>query len=207
VRCVLVQLYGAAWNGHVEAIRALVAAGAEVVLAANGDTALNVAARRGHVEAARALVEAGAEVEVNHANKDGDAENGHVEEAGAEVDHATSDGRTAALHVAAFTGLFPEIGGGSGLGIGKERTEAMARSFGGRVSDLLRPSAQLGTPMKCLRIVVSLHEHPLLRNASAKAASQHRRLSRLILIGVCPRRLMHARWERVSPPRRWRPCA
>jgi hypothetical protein len=37
-------------------------------------------------------------------------------------------------HTVVLTGLFPEIGGGSGLGIGKERTEAMVQSFGGRVS-------------------------------------------------------------------------
>jgi len=33
-----------------------------------------------------------------------------------------------------LTGLFPEVGGGSGLSLGKDRTKAMVESFGGRVT-------------------------------------------------------------------------
>ena len=33
-----------------------------------------------------------------------------------------------------LTGLFPEVGGGSGLDVGKERTKALISSFGGRVT-------------------------------------------------------------------------
>ena len=33
-----------------------------------------------------------------------------------------------------LTGLFPEVGGGTGLNIGKDRVKAMVESFGGRVT-------------------------------------------------------------------------
>ena len=32
------------------------------------------------------------------------------------------------------TGIFPEVGGGSGLNLGKDRVKAMVQSFGGRVT-------------------------------------------------------------------------
>jgi BRCT domain type II-containing protein len=32
------------------------------------------------------------------------------------------------------TGVFPEVGGGTGLALGKDRTKAMIESFGGRVT-------------------------------------------------------------------------
>jgi BRCT domain type II-containing protein len=32
-----------------------------------------------------------------------------------------------------LTGLFPELGGGSGLDLGKERAKAMVEEFGGKV--------------------------------------------------------------------------
>jgi ankyrin repeat protein len=53
----------AATHGHVEAIIALLAAGAEVDHAeTDGNTAMYGAASRGHAEAVRVLVAAGAEV-------------------------------------------------------------------------------------------------------------------------------------------------
>lgn len=33
-----------------------------------------------------------------------------------------------------LTGLFPEVGGGTGLSLGKERTKAMIQAFGGKVT-------------------------------------------------------------------------
>ena len=66
----LTALYVAAHSGHVEAIRALLKAGADADHANhNGFTALYGAAQNGHVEAIQVLVEAW--VEVNHANSDG----------------------------------------------------------------------------------------------------------------------------------------
>ena len=35
----------------------------------------------------------------------------------------------------ALTGIFPEVGGGSGLSFGKDRVKAIVAAFGGRVSD------------------------------------------------------------------------
>jgi ankyrin repeat protein len=63
-------LYGAAYNGQVDALQALLAAGAEVDLTDNlGRTALWVAAYWGHVLAIRVLLNAGADI--NRASNDG----------------------------------------------------------------------------------------------------------------------------------------
>jgi hypothetical protein len=80
-RCLLI----AAEEGHVEAVRALLAAGVAVnhSAASNGGTALHAAAANGHAEVIRALLAAGAAV--NHADHNGRtalyaaAWNGHVE--------------------------------------------------------------------------------------------------------------------------------
>ena len=114
-RCLLV----AARRGHVETIRTLVAANAEVNHADNkGKTALHAAAEEGHVEAMQALLTAGAEV--NHADNDGwtalhaAANEGHLEAmqalltAGANVNHASNTGKTA-LYVAAEEGYLEAI--------------------------------------------------------------------------------------------------
>jgi hypothetical protein len=72
-------LVAAARRGHVETIRALVAANAEVDHADNdGWTALYSAAQEGHVEAIQALLTAGAEV--NHVVNGGFDEDGEAEE-------------------------------------------------------------------------------------------------------------------------------
>ena len=56
-------LYGACRNGHVEAIRALVEAGADLSRADNnGFTPLSIARANNHEAAVQALVEAGATV-------------------------------------------------------------------------------------------------------------------------------------------------
>ena len=56
-------LHGAVEYGHVEAIRVLLKAGADVhAQGQNGFTPLHVAAAKGHVEAVRALLKAGADV-------------------------------------------------------------------------------------------------------------------------------------------------
>ncbi|KXZ44518.1 hypothetical protein GPECTOR_66g246 [Gonium pectorale] len=104
----------AAQNGHVEAIAALLQAGANKDAAdKKGWTPLHIAALKGHVEAIAALLQAGA-------NKDAAkekgwtplhiaAQNGHVEaiaallQADANKDAATKDGATP-LHVAAQNG-------------------------------------------------------------------------------------------------------
>ena len=39
-----------------------------------------------------------------------------------------------------MTGVFPEVGGGAGLNLGKERVKAMIESFGGRVTKRSRVS-------------------------------------------------------------------
>jgi ankyrin repeat protein len=64
-------LCGAAMNGHVKAIDALVVAGAEVNHCdCKGNTALYFAALKGHVDAMQALLEAGADPNrANHAGR------------------------------------------------------------------------------------------------------------------------------------------
>ena len=51
-----------------------------------------------------------------------------VPKPGLDGPHSSLAGETVVL-----TGIFPEIGGGQGLGLGKEKTKAMIESFGGRV--------------------------------------------------------------------------
>ena len=51
-------------RGHVEVVRALIAAGANVNHAVNGDTSLHFASYEGHVEIVRALLAAGASVDL-----------------------------------------------------------------------------------------------------------------------------------------------
>ena len=59
------QMHAAAVNGHVEAIKALKEAGADVVAKrANGSTPMHSAALNGHVDAIKALKEAGADVTI-----------------------------------------------------------------------------------------------------------------------------------------------
>ena len=54
-------LMAAAWNGHVEAVRALVAAGATLdVAAADGTTALKIAQTKKHEDVVQVLLDAGA---------------------------------------------------------------------------------------------------------------------------------------------------
>jgi hypothetical protein len=51
-----------------------------------------------------------------------------VPKPGVDGPHGSLAGETVVL-----TGIFPEIGGGAGLKLGKEKTKAMVQSFGGRV--------------------------------------------------------------------------
>jgi cytohesin len=95
----------AAYRGHIEIVRALIDAGADVnKVRDNGMTPLFAAAYKGHGDIVRALIDAGADV--NKARDDGAtplfaaAQQGHVEivraliDAGADVNKARDVGET-----------------------------------------------------------------------------------------------------------------
>jgi ankyrin repeat protein len=95
-------------EGHIECVRVLLDAGADVAQATqDGSTALLVASQKGHLESVRVLLDAGADVA--HAMQDGltvlmlASQEGHIEcvrvllDAGADAAQATQDGLTALL--------------------------------------------------------------------------------------------------------------
>ena len=108
-------LHWSAEKGHLDVVRALIEAGADVNPKMIGDrTPLFLSAEEGHLEVARALVEAGADVNAKQYNKGWtplhmSAEMGHLEvvraliEAGADVNAKEDDGGTP-LHRSASYG-------------------------------------------------------------------------------------------------------